>query len=156
MTDLFEVVPYIACNRVTKTSCVTRPADRAEIVTYARWLADRAGLPSGLDASDVHCGGARQQQFGRGVTFGTVLKQANYVNGERCETQYEIGSYSVPFAGRDAHRDKVTLERLGEDGEVIAAQAMPARAEKGRNSLERDRCARRLRQGRKACQGAQR
>jgi len=69
-----------------------------------------------------------------GVTYG----ERRGINAETRQYDYEPGSYSVPFPGRNAHRDKVTMETLDDAGEVIATSCLPVEPKKGGIAWDRD------------------
>lgn len=135
--DLFDVYHENAslCGRNGKTG--PRAAEAQEIRAYAAWLASKAGLfPT--DASEV-VGGEKiwRSQFRepvKGVTYG----ERGDWNKDLGAYNYEPGAFSVPFPGRNAHRDKVTFEALGDDGEVIATSCLPVEPKKGGVVWDRD------------------
>ena len=120
-----------------------RAAVAQEIRAYAAWLASKAGLYP-FNASEVIGGGiawrSRHNEPVMGVTYGEQRGR----NAETREYEYEPGSYSIPFPGRNAHRDKVTFETLDDDGNVIASSCLPVEPKRVASSGIGKQCARRL------------
>lgn len=123
------------CGKSGKTG--PRAAVAQEIRAYAAWLASKAGLYP-FNASEVIGGGiawrSRHNEPVMGVTYGEQRGR----NAETREYEYEPGSYSIPFPGRNAHRDKVTFETLDDDGNVIASSCLPVEPKKGGVIWDRD------------------
>lgn len=116
-----------------------RQASEAEAKAYADFLRRRRDLPD-LGHCYLHhvsTGGGRRGGFVyRGATFGQQTANAQSIareggGWELVPAQYENGAFSVIFPGHDLHRARVTLETLGDDGEVIAAQTLPVEPKKG-------------------------
>jgi len=135
--SLFDVYHENAslCGKSGKTG--PRAAVTQEIRAYAAWLASKAGLYP-FNASEVIGGGiawrSRHNEPVMGVTYGEQRGR----NTETREYEYEPGSYSIPFPGRNAHRDKVTFETLDDDGNVIASSCLPVEPKKGGVVWDRD------------------
>lgn len=113
-----------------------RKATDCEVRAYAEWLALQAGLYPGFSSSIETVGSWSRQCDNRrtmGVTFGDVLKGRHYCPETRAyiPDQYADGAFSIPLPGRNSHRDTVTMETLGDDGEVIASQTLPVEPKKG-------------------------
>jgi hypothetical protein len=135
--SLFDVYHDNAslCGRSGKTG--PRAAVAQEIRAYAAWLASKAGLYP-FNTSEVIGGGiawrSRHHEPVMGVTYGEQRGR----NAETREYEYEQGSYSIPFPGRNAHRDTVTFETLDDDGNVIASSCLPVEPKKGGVVWDRD------------------
>lgn len=111
--NLFDVTPGFKGNKNDKP----RTANDDEIFAYAHWLRVSRGLPNFPGAT------LRWRSQARGadavcvaVTFG----------GDK-----ETGAYSLLLPGYASHRDKVTFETLGEDGEPETSQTLPVEPKKG-------------------------
>lgn len=133
--SLFDV--YTDCSSMIGPKPGPRQAVDSEIFAYAAWLSHKAGfLPR--DAREIVGCGYRRGQRGlspcKGVTYG---KKGDW-NNEALAYGYEPGSFSVPFPGRNAHRDMVTMETLDDDGNVIASQTLPVEPKKGGVIWDRD------------------
>lgn len=135
--SLFDIYHENAslCGKSGKTG--PRAAVAQEIRAYAAWLAHKGGLLT-LDANEI-IGGEKiwRSQFRepvKGVTYG----EKRTWNKDTCAYDYEPGSLSVPFPGRNAHRDMVTMETLDDDGNVIASQTLPVEPKKGGVIWDRD------------------
>ena len=133
--SLFDV--YTDCSSMIGPKPGPRQAVDSEIFAYAAWLSHKAGfLPR--DAREIVGCGYRRGQRGlspcKGVTYG---KKGDW-NNEARAYGYEPGSFSVPFPGRNAHRDMVTMETLDDDGNVIASQTLPVEPKKGGVIWDRD------------------
>ena len=128
--SLFDVYHENAslCGRSGKTG--PRAAVAQEIRAYAAWLASKAGLYP-FNASEVIGGGIAWRSRHNGPVMGVTYGEQRGRNAETREYEYEPGSYSIPFPGRNAHRDKVTFETLDDDGNVIASSCLPVEPKKG-------------------------
>lgn len=111
--NLFDVTRGFRGNKNDKP----RTANDDEIFAYAHWLRVSRGLPNFPGAT------LRWRSQARGadavcvaVTFG----------GDK-----ETGAYSLLLPGYASHRDKVTFETLGEDGEPETSQTLPVEPKKG-------------------------
>lgn len=111
--NLFDVTPGFKGNKNDKP----RTANNDEIFAYAHWLRVSRGLPNFPGAT------LRWRSQARGadavcvaVTFG----------GDK-----ETGAYSLLLPGYASHRDKVTFETLGDDGEPETSQTLPVEPKKG-------------------------
>ncbi len=126
--DLFDV--YHDNNSLCATKPKARKAIPAEIFAYATYLAVKCGLHA-HEAREI-VGGGYVGGFPdapcTGVTFGE--KRRTNLNSYPAEYEYADGSFSVPFPGRNAHRESVTLETLDDAGEVIASQSLPIEPKK--------------------------
>lgn len=92
-----------------------RQATGPELHAYAAFLVASRGLKA-FAASELVSRGCNMRRDYRvlGVTCGA----------RRDGGEYETGAYSIPFPGGSA-RETVTLERLGDDGEVLSASTLP-------------------------------
>lgn len=142
--NLFDV--HTDCQ--DKLASKPRKATDQEIVAYAHFLRERRGLPD-MGAPDLHfCevrsgGGRRGYERGHciGATFGKRTAAPTHVAGRwegddyfpgvSTPAQYETGAFSIAFPGHDMHRQAVTFEALGEGGEVLSSQTLPAEPKKG-------------------------
>lgn len=111
--NLFDVTPGFKGNKNDKP----RTANDDEIFAYAHWLRVSRGLPNFAGAT------LRWRSQARGadpvcaaVTFG----------GDK-----ETGAYSLLLPGYASHRDRVTFETLGDDGEAETSQTLPVEPKKG-------------------------
>ena len=130
--DLFDVEAFDAGNSGGCKPCARKATDK-EIRTYAAWLAFNAGLATFKDDATIWEGSLSRSGDTRrciGVTFGDILSGRHVENGEWIEAQYQEGAFSIPLPGRNSHRDKVTMETLGDDGEVIRSQTLPVEPKK--------------------------
>lgn len=126
--SLFDV--YTDCSSMIGPKPGPRQAVDSEIYAYAAWLAFKAGMMPREAREIIGYGyrlGQRRSSPCKGVTYGEQRGR----NAETREYEYEPGSYSIPFPGRNAHRDKVTFETLDDDGNVIASSCLPVEPKKG-------------------------
>lgn len=126
--SLFDV--YTDCSSMIGPKPGPRQAVDSEIYAYAAWLAFKAGMMPREAREIIGYGyrrGQRRSSPCKGVTYG---KKGDWNNESRAY-DYEPGSYSVPFPGRNAHRDTVTMETLDDAGNVIASSTLPVEPKKG-------------------------
>jgi hypothetical protein len=122
--DLFSV------SKETKSMIGTNPKPRqatvSEIMAYAEWLALSAGLAPLAVSEIIGCAHERGRKMApaQGVTYGASTKRGR-------DVEWQEGAFSVAFPGRNAHRDRVTLETLDEAGEVVASSTLPLEPKKG-------------------------
>jgi hypothetical protein len=100
--DLFSVEPKLVGHDQRP-----RSATLAEALAYAKFLAERSGLPT-FGKLQLNCRHIGRDPVYIGATFG----------GDN-----DDGAYSVIFPG--AGREVVTLERLNDAGEVVGSSTMP-------------------------------
>lgn len=115
------------CGRNGKTG--PRQAVKAEIKAYAEYLAFQGGLMPREAWEVIGCSFGyygRQMSPVMGITYGKMT----WCEETRAH-EYESGSFSVPFPGRNAHRDKVTMETLDDAGEVVTTSTLPVEPKKG-------------------------
>jgi hypothetical protein len=100
--DLFSVEPKLVGHDQRP-----RSATQPEALAYAKFLAERSGLPT-FGKLQLNCRHIGRDPVYIGATFG----------GDN-----DDGAYSVIFPG--AGREVVTLERLNDAGEVVGSSTMP-------------------------------
>lgn len=111
--NLFDVTPGFKGNKNDKP----RTATEDEIFAYAHWLRVSRCLPNFPGAT------LRWRLQARGVDPVCV---AVTFGGDK-----ETGAYSLLLPGYASHRDKVTFETLGDDGEPETSQTLPVEPKKG-------------------------
>lgn len=146
--NLFDV--HTDCQ--AKLGSKPRKATDEEVAAYAHFLRQRRGL-SDMGAPDLHfCEGRNGRRYERGHCIGATFGKRtaapvhvagrwegeDYFPGVSTPAQYETGAYSIAFPGHDMHRQAVTFEALGEGGEVLSSQTLPAEPKKGGVIWSRD------------------
>lgn len=146
--NLFDV--HTDCQ--DKLASKPRKATDEEVAAYAHFLRQRRGLPD-MGAPDLHfCEGRNGRRYERGHCIGATFGKRtaspvhvagrwegeDYFPGVNTPAQYETGAYSIAFPGHDMHRQAVTFEALGEGGEVLSSQTLPAEPKKGGVIWSRD------------------
>ena len=116
--NLFDITTGIETkDRAGRKAEKPRPANDREIKAYADWLRKRAGL-SELGVMTLHW-----KTLGKGASAHRFCVGASWASGAH--------GHSVIFPGANQQRERVTMETLGDDGEVIAAQTLPIEPKKG-------------------------
>lgn len=112
----------------------SRAATEGEAKAYVTWLRERRGLRL-FDNIELHSrgiGGGRNPHFVYwAATFGKCLKPSRWEGREQTAPEYQEGAYSIVIPGHDQLAPRVTMETLGDDGEVIASQTLPVEPKKG-------------------------
>lgn len=116
-----------------------RTATEAEARAYADFIRRKCGAPD-LGKPEMHTAAAPGERGRRsyafhyvGATYGEALTKPEW-DSERREmipAEYAPGAFSVLFPGANQMRAKVTLETLGDAGEVVSSQTMPVDPKKG-------------------------
>ena len=111
-----------------------RAANEQECAAYAEFLRDRGALPAFADVNlnfDARGKGATFRRVCLGATFGKVTCNATRdERGVYQPAQYHMGAYSLMFPGAN-QRHTVTMETLGDEGEIISSVTLPVDPRKG-------------------------
>lgn len=111
-----------------------------EVTAYMDWMRARLGLPD-LGAADLQWRQPSDWRKGArycvGATFGAIAPAGGY--GRR---EYAPGAYSVLMPGYAQHRQRVTMESLGEAGDVVATSTLPAEPKRAASSGRANKCGR--------------